>query len=243
MAIAIRGTTPGTTTGTTDPLSLNLTGTRQPAAGDVLIIIHGNDFYALSAMATPTVGGSSTGVTVITNGTADNGTDQGHCKSYSYVVGATGDLTVAVDETGSADEEKVLIVYVLSGADIGTPIDIAGVTLGTTPSTSHVAPTISPTSSDAFLICHVNTGPSSGGAYTPPGGMSSQYDIDGGAMRAAGATLQLVASGATGTKTFTTGNVTYVGLSIAVMTAAGTPPPELEEGPVVNVTRSSNRFA
>jgi hypothetical protein len=229
MAVAIRGTTPGTSSGVGDPTSLTLTGARQPQAGDVLVIIHCNDFYALSNIPTPTVGGSSTGVVAVTNGAADGGTDLAHIKSFTYVAASTGDLTVAVDETGSADEEKALIVYVLSGVDTTTPIDIAGNSSGTA-STSHICPDISPTSSDAFLICHVNTGGPSGNiTYTAPGGMTDQYDINIGAVMAlGGATQQLSASGATGTRTFTgSGSAPYGSLSIAVKTggaAAATDP-------------------
>lgn len=236
MAISIRGTNPSTSTGTGDPTSVTLTGSSQPNTNDVLVIIHCNDFYNFSDMPTPTVGGSSSGVTAITNGSIDGGANQGHIKSWTYVVPSTGDLTVSVDEAAPADEEKGLFVYVLSGVDTATPIDVAGTGSGT--SLSHVAPSISPTSSDAFLICHVNSGSgSSGGAYTPPGGMTDQYDIEvASAMSTGGATLQLSASGPTGTKTFTaTNNVPYVSLSVAVKTASasasGTQPPFLGRPP------------
>lgn len=244
MAIAIRGTTPGTVGTNSNPISLLLDGTRQPATNDVLLIIHGNDYYNLSNMPTPTVAGSTSGVVAVTGGTADAGDPHAHAKAYTYVVGSTGDLTVAVTETGSADEEKVLAVYVLIGADTTTPIDVAGNATGG--ATNHDAPSISPTSSDAFLICHANGGDGTGGdPYTHPSGMTETYDIDvGGFMPVGGAVLQLSASGATGTKTFVASlAVNFAALSIAVNTSAGAPPPELEAGPVVNVTRSSNRFA
>lgn len=225
MAIAIRGTTPGVATTVSNPVSLTLNGTRQPNAGDVLVIIHFNDFYDLTNMATPTVGGSSSGVTAITNGTYDRGASQTHGKSYTFVVGSTGDLTVAATETGSADEEKGLAVYVLSGADTGTPIDTAANSTSVTDDTSPDAPSVSPASTDAFLICHVSEF-GDAGAYTPPGGMTEQYDaVFNGALSHTGATEQLAASGATGTKTFASTNSQGWGcLSIAVKTG-GAPPP------------------
>ena len=220
MAVAIRGTTPATTAVTSDPMSVSLTGSRQPQTDDVLIIIHCNDFYALSNMPTPTVGGSSSGVTTIVN--ADAGTDSAHIKSWYYVVGSTGDLTVAVDETGAGDEEKGLAVYVLDGVDTATPIDTSGSAINTG-GTTHIAPSVSPTSSDAFLICHASVGGGAGPAsYTSPGGMTEAYDVAITAFCMTGATQQLAASGATGTRTFTpiTSVANNAEISIAVKTSS-----------------------
>lgn len=227
MAIAIRGTTPLVVASTANPISGTLTGTRQPQAGDVLLIIHGNDYYTLADMPTPTVGGSTSGVNAVSNGSADGGSFFAHAKSYTYAVGSTGDLTVSVTETGVGDEEKVLVVYVLSGADTSTPVDVAAGGFDSTGSTSKVSPSVSPTSSDAYLVCHTNDGNgSNSGSYTPPSGMTEQYDGSlAGSMGYSGATLQLGASGATGTKTFAgSGSSSYGTLSIAVRTAAGGSP-------------------
>jgi hypothetical protein len=222
--IAIRGGSPTTSIVTvTNPVTVTLTGTRQPQAGDVLLIIHGNDFYTASAMPTPTVGGSTTGVTPVTNGSADAGTNLAHIKSYYYVVGSTGDLTVSVTETGLGDEEKSLDVYVLSGVDTTTPIDVAATSTGTT-STSQVAPSISPAGANSYLICHVNTGGAGvASTYTPPAGMTETYDtVVAATYEATGAVLQLTGPGATGTKTFTaTGSNPWAALSVAVRTATG----------------------
>jgi len=230
MAIAIRGTTPLTTgVVTSDPISVTLDSARQPNAGDVLVIIHCNNFYNVSNMVTPTVAGSSTGVTAITGGAATGTTaDTGGIKSYTYVVGSTGDLTVAEDETGAANEEKLLAVYVLSGVDTATPVDIAGNFNGAPSGGLYVCPSVSPTSSDAFLICHYNTcGGAASGLSDPPSGMTEQYDAAVGGMSTAGASVQLVTSGATGTKLFDPVDSPVgdtVGISVAVKTG-GAPPP------------------
>jgi hypothetical protein len=224
VAIAIRGSTPLVVATTANPISGTLTGARQPQSGDLLVIIHGNDYYALSNMPTPTVGGSTSGVNAITSGSADGGSLFAHAKSYTYAVGSTGDLTVSVTETGAGDEEKCLIVYVLSGADTATPTDGANNNVdssGTT--TNRVCNAVSPSSADAYLIVHTNDGNGSNSvSYLPPSGMSEQYDGSlGGAMGYSGATLQLSSSGSTGTKTFTaSGNASYCSLTIAVKTAA-----------------------
>jgi hypothetical protein len=227
VSIAIRGGSPvlSAVTGTTAP-SVTLSGASQPQAGDVLIIIHANDFYLLSNMPTPTVGGSSTGVTAITNGTADGGSNLGHVKSYFYVVPSTGNLTVTVAETGTHDEEKDLIVYPLSGADTVTVIDTAGnATYGTT--SSHALPNISPATSNAYLIAHDNSG---GGvnvtSYTPPSGMTEVYDSPNSAtMGNTGAVKQLSAAGAIGALSFTpAGSANGVVIAIAVLTATAAAP-------------------
>lgn len=222
MAIAIRGTTPATTITTSNPMSLTLTGARQPNAGDVLLIIHGNDFYALSNMPTPTVGGSTTGVNAVSGGSSDAGTNHGHIKAYTYVVGSTGDLTVSVTETGAGDEDKCLAVYVLSGVDTSTPTDGAAGNFNISATTTHDAPSVSPGTSNAFLICHDNSGGgSSASSYTPPSGMTETYDAQVGGISHTGATLQLSASGATGTKTFTpSGSVEYATITVAMRTAS-----------------------
>jgi len=244
VAIAIRGGSPATAFSTVAAVSVTLTGTRQPQSGDVLCIIHCNDFYALSAMTTPSVGGSTSGVNPI-NGTglpADGGSNFAHAKPYVYIVGSTGDLTVSETETGAGDEEKGLAVFVLSGVDTGSPIDVAvgAFDSSSTSTTSHICPSASPSSSDAFLICHVNDGggADSGPVTGYPSGMNSAYDVDAGGMSFSGATQQLSASGATGTKTFvmTLTQRNYTALTIAFKTAGagGTPadaPPPNFDGP------------
>lgn len=220
MAIAIRGTTPAATATASDPISVSLTGARQPQTGDLLVIINCNNFYTLSVLPTPTVGGSTTGVTSISGATADGGTNGAHIKAWYFVVTSTGDVTVACDHGGAGDEEKGLAVYVLSGTDTANPIDGSGGATNTG-GTTHNAPSVSPASSDAFLICHANPGGGpSNSSYTEPGGMTETYDVAITALCIGGATLQLSASGATGTKTFTpdTSETTNAEISVAIKT-------------------------
>lgn len=227
MAIAIRGGTPATNAVSgTNPVTLTLNGTRQPQAGDVLIIIHGNNYYDLSNMATPTVNGSTAGVTAITNATADTGSLSAHAKCWRYVVGSTGDVTVSETETGAGDEEKFLVGYVLSGTDTSTVIDVSSSTFNATTTTSPVAPSVSPSSSDGFLICHTHPIGSPADPYSPPSGMTETYDTTdaGHNISLSGAVLQLSASGATGTKTFSSDPINprgYLGISIVVLAGSG----------------------
>lgn len=175
-------------------------------------------------MPTPTATGSPT-LTAITNGTADLGANQGHAKSYTYVVNTGGAQTVTVTETGSADEEKAMIAYVLAGVDTSNPINVAGNGGSATTQDPWVLAAISPATSDAFLIAHANRGGTGGqSSLTVPAGMTSRYNTAPTALEIAGATEQLSASGSTGTRTFDAGITSaWAGLLIAVQTASGVP--------------------
>lgn len=223
MAVGIRGGSPAVASGT-GVVSLTLTGTRQPQLDDVLYIIHGNDYYQFSNMSTPTVDGSTSGVAAASGASADAGNLFAHIKTYTWVETSGGtDRTVAAVETGTADEEKVLVVYVLTGVDTAAPLDQPGAgNTDSVGSTNHVAPSISPTTA-AFMICHSNDGNGSDGSpFTTPGSMTEQYDGSViGFMGYVGATEQLASSGATGTRTFTGGNSSYAAISVAFKAASG----------------------
>ena len=218
--VAIRSVTVGTNNGSSATVSA--TTPSDTAVGDLLIIIHGNDFHLLSNMPTPTVTGSPT-VTAIPDAVADGGTNLAHIKGYWAVANTSDANTVSVTETGTADEEKCMVVYVLTGADTSDPIDAAANNTGTT-TNSQVAPAVSPTSSDAYVITHVNSGGGgSAAAYTSPGDVTEQYEVHVGGLSGVGAVKQLAASGSTGTFTYTTGvdSTPYGAVTIAVRTAAG----------------------
>lgn len=224
MAVAVRTVTVGTDTGASATVSATTpSGGTAAQVGDVLLILHTNDFYALTNMAAPTVTGSPT-VTAIT-GTglpADGGTNEGHIKPYWAVVNTSGAQTVSTTETGSHDEEKGLVVYVLTGVDTTTPVDIAAGFNGTPGNETQTCPSVVANTSDGYLICHDNSGPTSTIAYGSPGSMTEQYEIHVGGMSGVGATEQLSTSGATGTRTFTCNpgdNILWVSVSIVLRTA------------------------
>lgn len=227
MAVTERGGGPATASGT-GAVSVTLTGTRQPQTDDWLVIVHHNDFYALSNMSTPTVGGSTSGVSEIT-GTglpADGGTNFAHTRAYKKKITSGGsDLTVALVETGSADEDKAIAVWVLSGADTTDCVDIAAGAFDSTntPTTQRIAPSTSPGTAGYLLVATNDGGGASSAPYTPPSGMTERYDGTTGGMGYSGAVLQLGASGATGTKIFTVANTAaaYAAISIVVKPAAG----------------------
>lgn len=227
MAIGIRCAVLGTNTGGSATVSANTVNRFQgtaPQAGDLALNIYFNNFYTLANMGTPSGGPTWS---AITNGTADAGTNGAHIKSYTGPVTSGGDFTASATESGSADEEKGMLIVVLSGADTTTPIDVAANATGTSDN-SNICPSASPATSDAWLFCFTNSGGGNQAAsYTHPGGMTELQDNTiGSGESCASAYEQLAASGATGTRTFTPSTaVPYAAVTITVRTATGGAPP------------------
>jgi hypothetical protein len=227
VAVGIRSVTLGTDNG--GSATVSVTTSESPSAtqvGDLVVVIYHNDYYTLAAMGTPTATGSPT-LTAVTNGTADGGSTFAHIKAYTYVVNTGGAQTISATEGGAHDEEKGMAAYVLSGADTSTPIDIAGNTTSATVDVTQIVSSISPTTTDAFLIAAVNSGnglPAT--SYTSPGSMTERYDNNVGGLTSVSATQQLSASGATGTRTFTAASTgcPWAAVMIAVRTAGAAPP-------------------
>lgn len=210
VAAAKSGADPSVTTGA---------GT---AVDDVLVCFHGRDFYTTADMNAPT----GTAGTWTLQATGDNGVNSAHVKVWTRPVTVGGAQTVICGRSTVGDEENWCHVIVVTGADTATPADGAAGGNGAA-STSHVAPSVSPATSDALLLCGAQSaGPA--GTYTPPSGMTEQTDLkddgNGGSGFAAGSTASLVltASGATGTKTFTfSASTAYATASIAIKAASG----------------------
>jgi hypothetical protein len=222
VAISVRSVTVGTNDGSSTSVSATTPASTQ--TGDLLVIAHSNDFYTLGAMPTPTCTGSPT-LTAITNGTADGGTGEGHIKTYTAVANTGGANTVTVTETGTADEEKAMTVYVLTGADTATPVDAAANSAPAGTSDVQDNPGVTCSTSNAFLMCFNNSGPAANSAYgSPASPFVEQYEIHIGGMSGVGGTEQLSASGATGVRTFTCvpgNNIRWVAVTVAIRTASG----------------------
>jgi hypothetical protein len=204
VAITIRGGAPLVVATGGNPVSGTLTGSQSPQVDDVLVIAYGNDFYLLSNMPTPSVGGSTSGVNAITNGTADSGSNAVHVKSFTKVITSSGDVTISATETGTADEEKVLAVWVLPGADTTTPTDVASNQFSTSSAATFVLPSVTTTADGDMLLTHVNTGGVTVTSGTWSGGsIVEDYDASVlGFMSYSGGHDLLGAAGSTGTRTF-----------------------------------------
>ncbi|HEX5525152.1 MAG TPA: hypothetical protein VFX53_17035 [Pedococcus sp.] len=217
MAVGIRTTQTNTNNGGSPTTSV--TTDASPQVGDVAIAIHANDYYPATNMPAPT--GGPGGWAEVVAARADAGDTGAHIKIWWAVVASAGAMTVSVTETGDANEEKCLAVWVLSGVDTTTPVDAAASGTGT--GTANVAPSCSPTGTDSFLICAIESG---GGAstasFTTPGTMTERYELHVGGLSHVAASQQLSGSGATGTRTFTAASsIPYAASSLAVKAAAG----------------------
>ena len=222
MAISKKSVTTGTDNGTSATVSV--TTSESPTAtavGDLVVVVHGNDFYALSNMPTPTATGSPTLNAITDTGVpVDAGSNNAHIKGYWYVANTAGAQTITVTETGSHDEEKSITAFVLGGADTVTAIDDAAGNFAT--ATSQVANGITAGPADDFLCIVVNSGTGSATAsYTTPAPLTEEHEWHVGGYSGVVATTQLSASGATGNFTFTAANsIPYGAITIAVLTAS-----------------------
>jgi hypothetical protein len=221
VSVGIRCAVLGGTTG--NPVSANtasrFTGT-QPQSGDRAILIYFNNYFNLSNMGTPSGGPTWN---TFTNNTADAGADNAHIKAYHGNVTSNADFTASATETGSADEEKGILIIVLSGVDASTTIDIAAVATATSDN-DQICPSVDPVSTDGFAIWFVSSGTGAASAsYTHPGGTTELTEIHiGSGLSGSCAYEQLASSNATGTRTFSATSATpYAAISIVVKTASG----------------------
>lgn len=224
MAVSISSITTNTNDGSSATISV--TTSESPAVtnvGDLVIVIHGNDYYTLADMPTPTATGSPVFTSIVN---ADAGSLTAHIKSWYYIANTGGAQTVSVAETGVHDEEKSLAVYVLSGADTsGSPIDgTPQSNVNASAVTSQDCPAVTTTNTDSFAIMALQSGGGAAAtAYAPPGTVTKKYDIRvTTVMSAGGGIKQLSSSGSTGTFTWTaTGACPYAAVTFAIKTAAG----------------------
>ena len=184
------------------------------AVNDELVVFAGNDWYtAITGAPTGSAG------TWTLQATGDNGTNNAHIKIWTRPVTVGGSNTVTV--TPTSDEEVYITAYVLIGADNVTPNDGAAVASNGASATAQVAPAVSPSTTDALLLCGVQTA-SGAPTYTPPSGMTEQSDFHDVFCSQSTASQVLSASGSTGTKTFTASTAApWATASIAIKGASG----------------------
>lgn len=214
-------------------------------ATDLLLAIGMSEFYNLSGNTFgPPTGGGWTQVA-----TAELSGDD--TKLRAWVKTAPGGAT-QIDLDPMIDEGIALAVLVLEGADLDDPVeDSDGAASSAATPSVHVAPSVSPASADAFLVCAAATAVFGGvAAYTPPGGMDEEFEVGtsgGGDTSFTAATEQLASSGATGTRSFgfANNNVAGVALSLAIAVAGEVVPPTTpfkvaDRGSAQNLTSSQS---
>lgn len=198
------------------------------AVGDLVVVWHANDFFALTNMSTPTATGSPTMHSLLN---VDGGTNEGHIKTWWYVVNTAGAQTITATETGTHDEEKWVGAIVYDGTTVDTvsPVDGTGSNFSaTTNVTSQVLPSITTANANTLLhVINVSGAGTNASNYTEPAGMTEQADVEWGAF-ASGvvATEPIATAGATGTRTITAngGGCAWAGVIFGIKAAsAGSP--------------------
>jgi hypothetical protein len=193
---------------------------------DKLLLIQSSDYYTAAEMTAPT---GTAGTAWTLQVTVDNGTNATHTKVWTSDVALAGAQTVLVNTSTTGDDQRYAALFVLTGAASG--IDGVASTPNGASSTSHVAPTVTPTSgqSDDLLICFwcsraFDPGANSIVNYTMPGGMTAYTECDVSTWATFRSASQLLSSsGATGTRTATANVATTFQTVSVLVKAAATP--------------------
>lgn len=222
MAISIKSVAVGTTDGSSATVSVTSAETIATAVGDLVVVIHANNFFTLTTMGTPSATGSPTFTHIADS---DGGTNNAHVKAWWYVANTAGAQTVTVTETGTANEEKALVAYVLGSADTTSPVDgTPAARFGT--STTETAPVCGSvtTSQAGSLLLHAlcDGGGNASTSYTPPSGVTKDEEWHPDSFYG-GATghKPLAGAGATGDLAWTTTGARFASLAFAIKAAAG----------------------
>lgn len=168
---------------------------------DLLVAIHTNNFYTAAALPAPT----GTAGTWTLRETADIGTNDSHIKVWTRPVTVAGAQTVTF--TRVSDEEHGATLFVLTGVDGTTPVNVSANSTGAN-GFNHDAPTITTTQPDTLLICAAAVRTGGHGTYKTPTVMVEQSDfyLTDTLSNPLGATVTATegrpVAGATGTRTF-----------------------------------------
>lgn len=220
MAISVREVlSSGSNTNGTNCTATTGAGT---AIGDVIYVIHMDDFYTAAAMTAPT----ATGVTFTQQGaTVDMGSNFEHAKVWSTTAVANGALTITCHST-QTDQERYMVTYVLTGAN--ATADVVGAGGSTSNQTALSIPSISPTGTTDLLIAAWEATENTAGTLTAfTNGMTQQgssTNISNVAICAT-ASKTLSASGATGACSCTLGpgGSHWAGVLVAVSASGAAP--------------------
>lgn len=136
------------------------------AVGDLLVLIHSNNLFDVSNLLTPT-GTAAASWTL--RDTFDGGAEFDHIKIWTAPVTTAGAQTV-IASSSTVDEEKGAGLWRIPGG----VFDVAGHASGGVTTTAHVAPSLTPTSTDDIYCCLWTNNDSSLGlggpfTYTYPG--------------------------------------------------------------------------
>ena len=152
----------------------------------------------------------------------------GQCRIFTSTAGASEPADYDIDNTGSTNDNTLIVIFRVSGADTTTPIDVSGTSTGT--SATPVCPDITTTQADTLLFaCHSLDGNRLATADT---GQPSGYTLGkhvavtvGSGACVGGASYKTQASaGASGTATYTCDTSdTWCSVHVAIAPAGGGP--------------------
>lgn len=228
MPIAIRSVSSfkGDSTGT-----FSVTKPAGTAVGDVLFAFVNSDDANVTTVPTGWTRVSGTGAaTRYLNIFSKVITSASEPTSYSFSVSAT---------VASA-------IVCLTGVDTTNPVDVApAVRSATTAATTNVAPTITPVTANAMLLtAHVSRIEAGTASWTPPTGMTEQYDSNSQYACLSVNSLLLGAVGATGTKTATSTRAsTTSGQTAASIVVRPAAVPLSTPGTILGISTTGNKFS
>lgn len=204
MALAIRSSSSAISNSGSTATTMSVTKPAGTAAGDILLAIVAND---------PAMPTAQTGWTL-----AGRGTTNAALNVYWKLAGASESASYSFTIAGNSS--TIVDLLALSGADTATPV--AAITFGgsATDATPLVAPSVTPTRANSLLFAAYAT---RGGvqSFTPPTGMSEQYDNNDTWAALSVNTLALTTTSATGTKSATPATAdSYSSVSIVANPAA-----------------------
>lgn len=197
--------------------ALSFTLAAGSAVGDLLVLIHANDWYAATNLTTPTGTAASTWTL---QDTFDGGTSQSHIKIWTAPVTTAGAQTV-LPNGSTTDEERGAALWRIPNA----VFDVANHANGAA-SASHVAPSLTPASTDEIYCCLWTNNQGASNAtynYTYPGGAFvglTERDVS--TIATFGFGYEPITSGvATGTRTATASTAGQAWCAAAVLVKAG----------------------
>lgn len=167
------------------------------AAGQKLLIFAGYSYYDDATRNHPTGPFATPTSALVTTGDA-LGSPDSHLHAYFVEIATGGAQAVTLDDNGG---EAVFLAVYRFAADVEvSAFDFGAVTDA---STSHPSPSVDAETDEDLLLCAIISGGSAMATYTQPAGMDLQT-VDTNFPTMATASQTLTASGATGTKTWTT---------------------------------------
>lgn len=171
------------------------------AVDDLLVAFHS---MPLSGATSDTLTG--TAGTWTARASYSNASDWAQIFCSTRPVTVAGAQTVTGTRTSSSQANGNFVgVLVVSGADLTTPLDGTPTNVSVAATTA-VLPAVTTTATNSLLIgavCATSASTSPTYTFTPPSGMTEQYDRNAQAGGFTAATLALTSAGSTGTKTFT----------------------------------------